>query len=195
VLQFPEIGQRTIKNAAIERLQQDDQMRKRLETVPLGEFRQAGSAGGPEPARARPGEVHALATSAPRPAPTPTTASTRLVREGLRFKQLPGGQLMRSLPRSLLHGRLPGRLDPPQAVARDQSSKDWCIGCGKCAENCPYGQHQHAPLPDRPQDGGPRARRPHDAGRADEGDDLRPVHRGGRPTELRLRVPARPPTA
>jgi len=41
VLQFPEIGQR-IKNVAVERLQQDDQMRKRLETVPLGEFVKQG---------------------------------------------------------------------------------------------------------------------------------------------------------
>ena len=39
---------------------------------------------------------------------------------------------------SLLYGRMPGRFDP---TSRDGTIliKDWCIGCGLCEHNCPYG--------------------------------------------------------
>jgi CRP-like cAMP-binding protein/Fe-S-cluster-containing hydrogenase component 2 len=73
---------------------------------------------------------------------------TRLIREGLRFDRF----LVASSCRSCL--------DPycmvgcPVGSIRRRSSReiiieDWCIGCGLCAENCPYGninmvdQHDH----------------------------------------------------
>lgn len=63
---------------------------------------------------------------------------TRLIREGLRFEN----HLVASSCRSCL--------DPycmvgcPVGSIRRRSSReiiieDWCIGCGKCSENCPYG--------------------------------------------------------
>jgi Fe-S-cluster-containing hydrogenase component 2 len=63
---------------------------------------------------------------------------TRLIREGLRFDKF----LVASSCRSCL--------DPycmvgcPVGSIRRRNSReiiieDWCIGCGKCAENCPYG--------------------------------------------------------
>jgi Fe-S-cluster-containing hydrogenase component 2 len=63
---------------------------------------------------------------------------TRLIREGLRFDRY----LVASSCRSCL--------DPycmvgcPVGSIRRRNSReiiieDWCIGCGKCAENCPYG--------------------------------------------------------
>jgi CRP-like cAMP-binding protein/Fe-S-cluster-containing hydrogenase component 2 len=82
---------------------------------------------------------------------------TRLIREGLRFDKY----LVTTSCRSCL--------DPycmvgcPVGSIRRRNSReiiieDWCIGCGKCAENCPYGNiNMHpfptgemAPDPDRP---------------------------------------------
>jgi CRP-like cAMP-binding protein/Fe-S-cluster-containing dehydrogenase component len=71
---------------------------------------------------------------------------TRLIREGLRFDKF----LVASSCRSCL--------DPycmvgcPVGSIRRRSSReilieDWCIGCGKCAENCPYGNINMHPFP------------------------------------------------
>jgi CRP-like cAMP-binding protein/Fe-S-cluster-containing dehydrogenase component len=82
---------------------------------------------------------------------------TRLIREGLRFDKF----LVASSCRSCL--------DPycmvgcPVGSIRRRETKeiiieDWCIGCGKCADNCPYGNinmhpfatGEFAPDPDNP---------------------------------------------
>ena len=114
---------------------------------------------------------------------------TRLIREGLRFDKF----LVASSCRSCL--------DPycmvgcPVGSIRRRKSReiiieDWCIGCGKCAENCPYGNiNMHASSPTRRRADPATGRRA--IGRAAEGDDVRPVPRARRPAELRLRLPAR----
>ena len=48
---------------------------------------------------------------------------TRLVRDGLRFDKFLVATLCRSCRDPLLHGRLPGRLDPPQRDAARSSSR------------------------------------------------------------------------
>jgi Fe-S-cluster-containing hydrogenase component 2 len=69
-----------------------------------------------------------------------------LIREGLRFDKF----LVASSCRSCL--------DPycmvgcPVGSIRRRNSReiiieDWCIGCGKCAENCPYGNINMHPFP------------------------------------------------
>ncbi len=71
---------------------------------------------------------------------------TRLIREGLRYDKF----LVASSCRSCL--------DPycmvgcPVGSIRRRDSReiiieDWCIGCGKCAENCPYGNINMHPFP------------------------------------------------
>ena len=71
---------------------------------------------------------------------------TRLIREGLRFDKF----LVTTSCRSCL--------DPycmvgcPVGSIRRRNSReiiieDWCIGCGKCAENCPYGNINMHPFP------------------------------------------------
>ncbi len=71
---------------------------------------------------------------------------TRLIRDGLRFDKF----LVASSCRSCL--------DPycmvgcPVGSIRRRNSReiiieDWCIGCGKCAENCPYGNINMHPFP------------------------------------------------
>jgi len=70
---------------------------------------------------------------------------TRLVREGLRFENY----LVASSCRSCL--------DPYCMVGcpvdaihrgrkREMTIEDWCIGCGKCAQNCPYGNINMQPF-------------------------------------------------
>jgi CRP-like cAMP-binding protein/Fe-S-cluster-containing hydrogenase component 2 len=63
---------------------------------------------------------------------------TRLVREGLRFDQF----LVASSCRSCLDPYCMVGC-PVGSIRRRQSREivieDWCIGCGLCAENCPYG--------------------------------------------------------
>jgi CRP-like cAMP-binding protein len=63
---------------------------------------------------------------------------TRLVREGLRFEHF----LIASSCRSCLDPQCMAGC-PVGSIRRRQSSEihieNWCIGCGLCAENCPYG--------------------------------------------------------
>ncbi|MFO0952845.1 MAG: cyclic nucleotide-binding domain-containing protein [Isosphaeraceae bacterium] len=69
---------------------------------------------------------------------------TRLIREGLRFDKF----LVASSCRSCLDPYCMVGC-PVGAIRRRNSQEiiieDWCIGCGKCAENCPYGNiNMHA---------------------------------------------------
>ena len=48
---------------------------------------------------------------------------TRLIREGLRYRKLSGRDLLPAVPRSSLHGRLPGRLHPPPQFARSRDRR------------------------------------------------------------------------
>jgi Fe-S-cluster-containing hydrogenase component 2 len=78
-----------------------------------------------------------------------------LIREGLRFDKF----LVASSCRSCLDPYCMVGC-PVGAIRRRDSQEiiieDWCIGCGKCAENCPYGNinmhsfdsYEESPLPD-----------------------------------------------
>ena len=106
---------------------------------------------------------------------------TRLIREGLRFDKF----LVASSCRSCLDPYCMVGC-PVGSIRRRESREiiieDWCIGCGLCAENCPYGNINMVEQHDK-------------AKKADvqEGDHLRPVHQPGpQPrAELRLRLPPR----
>lgn len=85
---------------------------------------------------------------------------TRLIRDGLRFDKF----LVASSCRSCLDPYcLVGC--PVGSIRRKESREivieDWCIGCGKCAENCPYGNinmHEFEEVvPDPSAPGGRRA--------------------------------------
>jgi CRP-like cAMP-binding protein/Fe-S-cluster-containing dehydrogenase component len=71
---------------------------------------------------------------------------TRLIREGLRFSNY----LVASSCRSCLDPYCMVGC-PVGSIRRRQSREiiieDWCIGCGKCAENCPYGNINMHPFP------------------------------------------------
>jgi len=71
---------------------------------------------------------------------------TRLIREGLRFEKY----LVASSCRSCLDPYCMVGC-PVNSIRRRGSLEilieDWCIGCGKCAENCPYGNINMHPFP------------------------------------------------
>lgn len=76
---------------------------------------------------------------------------TRLVREGLRFDKF----LVASSCRSCLDPYCMVGC-PVGSIRRRESREiiieDWCIGCGKCAENCPYGNINMHPFEELRQD-------------------------------------------
>ena len=108
---------------------------------------------------------------------------TRLIRDGMRFDRF----LVASSCRSCLDPYcLVGC--PVDAIHRNGqtleiSIEDYCIGCGLCAENCPYGNiNMH---------GFPRtelrsADRPPPCRDSTEGHDMRPLSQCGRTAKLRL---------
>ena len=63
---------------------------------------------------------------------------TRLIREGLRFDKFLVASSCRScLDPYCMVGCPVGSIR--RRETREIIIEDWCIGCGKCAENCPYG--------------------------------------------------------
>ena len=84
---------------------------------------------------------------------------TRLVREGLRFDKYLVATSCRSVPRPALHGRLPGRLDPPPQHAGDHH-RGLVHRLRPVRQQLPVRQHQPAPVPGRSRRS--RASRPAD---------------------------------
>ena len=159
---------------------------RRRSTIP-----EPGADGGAEPAGPRPREVHAL----------------RRVRAGLRrrarrrhaagprgaaLRQVPGGHLvpLRAATRSAWSAARSAR--SAAANSLEIIIEDWCIGCGLCASNCPYGNINMHPF----AVDGPRSRtQPGErkvAGTRQKATtcDLCMEHARA---ELRLRLPARRP--
>ncbi len=80
---------------------------------------------------------------------------TRLIREGLRFdKYLVASSCRSCLDPYCMVGCPVGSIR--RRNSREIIIEDWCIGCGKCAENCPYGNinmhpfEEYRPDPARP---------------------------------------------
>ncbi len=133
---FPQLRENVLK-VARERLEADERLSKEIEEVPLPQFLEQGLAGA--------GNVLVLDLERCTRCDECTKACadshggvTRLIREGLRFGQF----LVASSCRSCLDPYcLVGC--PVAAIERtpkgDINIKDTCIGCGNCANNCPYG--------------------------------------------------------
>jgi CRP-like cAMP-binding protein/Fe-S-cluster-containing hydrogenase component 2 len=144
VSRFPSVKQRLI-DKALENLRQNELVRERTESVPLGEFLKQGLM------NARSLLVLDLEKCTRCDECTKACADThdgvtRLVREGLRFDKY----LVASSCRSCL--------DPYCMVgcpvdsihrgpSREMIIEDWCIGCGTCSNNCPYGNINMHPFP------------------------------------------------
>jgi CRP-like cAMP-binding protein/Fe-S-cluster-containing hydrogenase component 2 len=141
---FPRVSEEILQEA-VRRLRDNEQVRRQVENVPLGNFLRQGLF-----------EAQSLLVldlerctrcdECTKACADAHDGVTRLVREGLRFDRF----LVASSCRSCL--------DPycmvgcPVGSIRRRNSReiiieDWCIGCGKCAENCPYGNINMHPFP------------------------------------------------
>jgi CRP-like cAMP-binding protein/Fe-S-cluster-containing hydrogenase component 2 len=134
--EFPQVRQQLVKEA-VKRLVENEAALQRAENVPLGEFLRQGLMNA-QSLLVLDLEKCTRCDECTKACADAHDGVTRLVREGLRFSHY----LVASSCRSCL--------DPycmvgcPVGSIRRRNSReiiieDWCIGCGKCAENCPYG--------------------------------------------------------
>jgi CRP-like cAMP-binding protein/Fe-S-cluster-containing hydrogenase component 2 len=133
---FPQVRDRLVQ-VAVQRLIDNEQRRQQIDTVPLGEFLKQGLMDA-QSLLVLDLERCTRCDECTKACSDSHDGVTRLIREGLRFDRF----LVASSCRSCL--------DPycmvgcPVGSIRRRNSReiiieDWCIGCGKCAENCPYG--------------------------------------------------------
>lgn len=141
---FPLIRAKMVAMAN-ERLADIERQRNRIQNVPLGDFLKQGLM------EARSLLVLDLAKCTRCDECTKACSDThegvtRLVREGLRFENY----LVASSCRSCLDPYCMVGC-PVDAIHRGKKREmiieDWCIGCGKCAQNCPYGNINMQPFP------------------------------------------------
>jgi len=133
---FPEVREQLVQ-VALDRLHENEVSRQRAETTSMGEF-------------VRQGLMNAQSllvldlTKCTRCDECTKACSdahfgvTRLIRDGLRFENW----LVASSCRSCLDPYCMAGC-PVDAIHRKKTREmvieDWCIGCGNCANNCPYG--------------------------------------------------------
>ncbi|HEY2881637.1 MAG TPA: cyclic nucleotide-binding domain-containing protein, partial [Pirellulales bacterium] len=134
--QFPEM-RRQFVTAARQRLEQNEQERMQVEHVALAEFLSQGLQ------NAQSLLVLDLQKCTRCDECTKACADahdgvTRLIREGLRFdKYLVASSCRSCLDPYCLVGCPVGSIR--RVGSKEIVIEDWCIGCGKCAVNCPYG--------------------------------------------------------
>jgi CRP-like cAMP-binding protein/Fe-S-cluster-containing hydrogenase component 2 len=153
---FPTL-RRQLAKLAVERLEENERVRTQIEHVPLAEFLSQGLMNA-QSLLVLDLEKCTRCDECTKACADAHDGVTRLIREGLRFDQF----LVTSSCRSCL--------DPycmvgcPVGSIRRRNSReivieDWCIGCGKCAQNCPYGNinmhgfitGEQGPDPQRPE--------------------------------------------
>jgi CRP-like cAMP-binding protein/Fe-S-cluster-containing hydrogenase component 2 len=144
----PQVAERLLQTA-VQHLRDHDRVVRQAADVPLGEFLEQGLAGAPglvvldlekctrcgECTRAC-GDDH--------------DGITRLIREGMRFDRFLLATSCRAcLGPSCMVGCPVGAVR--RRTTREILIEDWCIGCGLCVANCPYGNLALHPF----ADGGP----------------------------------------
>ena len=157
LMRFPKVRESLVREA-IKRLEENALAQRRAETLPLGEFLGQGLMNA-NSLLVLDLEKCTRCDECTKACADTHDGVTRLIREGLRFDKF----LVASSCRSCLDPYcLVGC--PVAAIGRKDSLEiliqDWCIGCGLCADNCPYGNiNMHGFLT------GDRAPDPEDSGR------------------------------
>jgi CRP-like cAMP-binding protein/Fe-S-cluster-containing hydrogenase component 2 len=134
--QFPAVRDRLVARAA-EDLQGDERARAEVDSVPLGDFLQQGLMNA-QSLLVLDLEKCTRCDECTKACADSHDGVTRLVREGLRFdKWLVASSCRSCLDPYCMVGCPVGSIR--RRGSREIIIEDWCIGCGKCAENCPYG--------------------------------------------------------
>jgi CRP-like cAMP-binding protein/Fe-S-cluster-containing dehydrogenase component len=134
--EFPEMRQQFVAEAK-QRMEKNEQERMQIERVPLDEFLSQGLQ------NAQSLLVLDLQKCTRCDECTKACADahdgvTRLIREGLRFdKYLVASSCRSCMDPYCLVGCPVGSIR--RVGSKEIVIEDWCIGCGKCAVNCPYG--------------------------------------------------------
>jgi Fe-S-cluster-containing hydrogenase component 2 len=133
---FPQVSEH-LTRVAVERLRENEQNRRQVESVPLGDFLAQGLMNA-QSLLVLDLEKCTRCDECTKACSDSHDGVTRLIREGLRFDKF----LVASSCRSCLDPYCMVGC-PVGSIRRRESREiiieDWCIGCGKCAENCPYG--------------------------------------------------------
>jgi Fe-S-cluster-containing hydrogenase component 2 len=141
---FPRLRD-TLAREAIRRLEENQEALRLAETVPLSEFLGQGLMNA-QSLLVLDLEKCTRCDECTKACADAHDGVTRLIREGLRFDKY----LVASSCRSCLDPYCMVGC-PVGSIRRRESLEilieDWCIGCGKCAENCPYGNINMHPFP------------------------------------------------
>lgn len=144
VNRFPDVKQRLVEKALVN-LRHNEEVRERTQGVPLGDFLKQGLM------NARSLLVLDLEKCTRCDECTKACADThegvtRLVREGLRFdKYLVASSCRSCLDPYCMVGCPVDSIH--RGTSREMIIEDWCIGCGTCSKNCPYGNINMHPFP------------------------------------------------
>jgi CRP-like cAMP-binding protein/Fe-S-cluster-containing hydrogenase component 2 len=134
--EFPRVRAELVALAK-ESLAENERRRQELSTVPLGEFLRQGLMNA-QSLLVLDLERCTRCDECTKACADSHDGVTRLIREGLRFdKYLVASSCRSCLDPYCMVGCPVGSIRRRQS--REIIIEDWCIGCGKCAENCPYG--------------------------------------------------------
>jgi CRP-like cAMP-binding protein/Fe-S-cluster-containing hydrogenase component 2 len=134
--QFPRLRERLV-GIAVETLKENERTQEQVEGEPLGEFLQQGLMNA-QSLLVLDLERCTRCDECTKACSDSHDGVTRLIREGLRFdKYLVASSCRSCLDPYCMVGCPVGSIR--RRNSREIIIEDWCIGCGKCAENCPYG--------------------------------------------------------
>jgi Fe-S-cluster-containing hydrogenase component 2/CRP-like cAMP-binding protein len=134
--QFPQVRQRLVK-IAIDHLRENAKAFQQVNNVPLGDFLRQGLMNA-QSLLVLDLEKCTRCDECTKACADAHDGVTRLIREGLRFdKYLVASSCRSCLDPYCMVGCPVGSIR--RRNSREIIIEDWCIGCGKCADNCPYG--------------------------------------------------------
>jgi CRP-like cAMP-binding protein/Fe-S-cluster-containing dehydrogenase component len=142
--QFPDVRDKLVQEAIVH-LEENERTRERVESEPLGNFLRQGLMNA-QSLLVLDLERCTRCDECTKACSDAHDGVTRLIREGLRYdKYLVTTSCRSCLDPYCMVGCPVGSIR--RRKSREIIIEDWCIGCGKCAENCPYGNINMHPFP------------------------------------------------
>jgi CRP-like cAMP-binding protein/Fe-S-cluster-containing dehydrogenase component len=150
---FPQVREHLVK-IAIQNLKENEEAHQQVQSLALGDFLKQGLMNA-QSLLVLDLEKCTRCDECTKACADAHDGVTRLIREGLRFdKYLVASSCRSCLDPYCMVGCPVGSIR--RRNSREIIIEDWCIGCGKCAENCPYGNINMHPFEDyRPDPANP----------------------------------------